>query len=183
MTVRSDIEIDWEISPRIIRVLAPATELTVQDLIDTCRFHENKPINMDDPYLISAAGKEELGGGVTVGLTSQLNNAQVYFPPRSTPVDDTQTCTTADPDGRVLISTGSTFQSDGLARGDVAYNGTTGAMATILSVDSEIQLTTLPLTGGSRNDWQIGDGVTTYTNPQCNVSGGNLVAVDAMGIP
>lgn len=34
MPIRGDITIDWAVSPRIIEVVAPSTELTVQDLYD-----------------------------------------------------------------------------------------------------------------------------------------------------
>lgn len=181
MTVRNDLTFDMEVSPRVITVAIPSTEITIQDLHDTVVAYEDSYEGGQYPRLILSAGKEELGGGVTVGLTATLQDAQVYFPPRSTPVSNAQTCTTANSAGRILISSGSTFQTDGLLRGDVVFNSSTGSMATILSVDSEIQLTHLPLTGGSRADWQIGDAVTTYHNPQCSISGGNLVAVDSVG--
>jgi len=166
-----------------VQVDAPQTEATVQELIDAIRDWEDGPEGQYYDFLIDAAGKESLGGGVTVGITATLQNAQIYFPPRSTPVANTELCTTGDAAGRVCVSSTSTFQTDGLVRGDVVYNATTGAMAVILTVDSETQITHLPLTGGSRNDWQVNDGVTTYNNPQCSISGGNLVAVDANGDP
>ena len=37
------------------------------------------------------------------------------------------------------------------------------------------------LTGGSRNDWQIGDNASIYENEQIQITGGNLVAVDDVG--
>lgn len=181
MAVRGDVTVRWGYSPRVIEVDFPSTEITIQDLYDTCKFLEAQNSGMDDKPLIDAAGKENLGGGVQVGLTATLLNAQVYFPPRSIPVAQGATATTADPDGETLTSTGSTFQTDGLVRGDVVFNSTTGAMATILQVFSEIQIAHLPLSGGSRNDWQVGDVIVTYENPQCSVSGGNLVAVDDVG--
>jgi len=170
-------------SPRIIEVDYPQTEVTIQDLHDACRAWEDETDNQQWDHLISTDGKQPLGGSVTVGLTAELNNAQVYFPSRSTPLDNTQTCTTGDPTGMVLYSVGSTFEADGLVRGDMVFNATTGALATILVVDGEEQLTHLVLTGGSRNDWQVGDEVWTYNNEQCSVSGGNLTAVDENGDP
>jgi hypothetical protein len=168
-------------SPRVIEVDAPQTTATLQELVDAIRDWEDGTPGQYYPYLIDAVGKEDIGSGNFVGITATLQNAQIYFPARSTPVDTSQTCTTGDTEGRVLISSGSTFVTDGLERGDVVFNSTTWAMAVILSVDSETQVTTLPLTGGSRNDWQVGDGIRTYKNPLCTISGGNLVAVDDVG--
>ena len=37
MTIRTDLTIDWASSPRIATVLSPSTEITMQDLVDTCR--------------------------------------------------------------------------------------------------------------------------------------------------
>jgi len=85
MTIRSDLSIDWEVSPRIITVAAPSTEITMQDLLDTLRDEEAKPANVDDNYIVDAAGKENLGGGVRVGLTVTLQNAQLAFEARSGP--------------------------------------------------------------------------------------------------
>lgn len=176
-----DITVFPYLSPRIIQVDVPQTEAAVQDLLDAIRDWEDDAANMSFEFLIDAAGKEELGAGVTVGITATLQNAQIYFPPRSTPISNTETCTTADTLGLTLTSSTSTFVTDGVVRGDVIFNSATGAMSTVLSVDSETQLTSLALTGGSRNDWQVGDGVWTYHNPQCNISGGNLVAIDDVG--
>jgi uncharacterized protein YjbI with pentapeptide repeats len=85
MAFRSDIWIDWDLSPRIIYVPSSSTELDMQDLVDTCRQHEVYQTNMDNDYLITAAGKDPLGGGVYVGLTVSLLNAQVAFEARSGP--------------------------------------------------------------------------------------------------
>ena len=168
-------------NPRIIEITVPQTEVTIQDLHNAVRDWEDSPLGTSFEYLIDTAGKEDLGGGIQVGITSTLNNAQVYFPPRSIPIDNTKTCSTADTSGRVLISSTSTFIADGLVRGDAVFNSSTGGIATILEVVSETELNHFPLSGGSRNDWQIGDGITTYNNPQCSISGGNLVAIDENG--
>jgi len=85
VTIRTDISIDWESSPRILTVLSPSTELTIQDLVDTCRWMENEIGAWDDPALIVAAGKDPLGGGVFVGITATLQNALVAFEARPGP--------------------------------------------------------------------------------------------------
>jgi len=79
------IEIDPIPSPRIITVLSPATSITVQDLVDQVRDWEDEVVNMTYPYIIAAAGKEDLGGGVFVGVTVTLQNAKLKFEARPGP--------------------------------------------------------------------------------------------------
>jgi hypothetical protein len=83
MTVRSDIVVNWALSPRIITVLAPSTELVVQDLIDTCRFLEEQEVSFN--HLINAGGKEPIGAGILVGITCSLQNALLAFEGRIGP--------------------------------------------------------------------------------------------------
>lgn len=85
MAVRDDVSIDWNASPRVINITSDSTELTIQDLVDTCREREERLINLDNPYLVDAAGKEYLGGTTYVGVTATLQNAVVAFKPRSGP--------------------------------------------------------------------------------------------------
>lgn len=61
---------------------APSVEITIQDLYDTCKYLEFQANAMDDDILIDAAGKENLGGGVYVGMTATLNNALLAFEAR-----------------------------------------------------------------------------------------------------
>lgn len=85
MAFRSDVSVDWESSPRIITVASPSTEITIQDLHDTCRDLESRLENLDDDILITSAGKEDLGGGVSVGITATLLNALLAFQDRPSP--------------------------------------------------------------------------------------------------
>lgn len=85
MTIRTDVSVAWGESPRVITVAAPSTEITVQDLVDTCRYNEELLQNLDNPHLIDAAGKEFLGGTTYVGITATLQNAVVAFEARSGP--------------------------------------------------------------------------------------------------
>jgi len=82
VSVRSDVTVDWQASPRIITVAAPSTTITIQDLVDTLRSLEDEIINMDNPHLVNASGKENLGGGVLVGITCSLQNAKLAFEAR-----------------------------------------------------------------------------------------------------
>jgi len=85
MTARNDVSVNWSSSPRIITVLAPSTEITIQDLVDTCRINEEQLFNLQYPKLIDANGKDALGGGVFVGITATLQNALLAFEARSGP--------------------------------------------------------------------------------------------------
>ena len=85
MTIRSDLTVNWEASPRIITIAAPSTEITIQDLLDTCRDLESQPSAMDDDHLIDGSGKEFLGGTTYVGLTVTLNNTVLAFEARGGP--------------------------------------------------------------------------------------------------
>lgn len=179
MAVRDDVAIDWFSSPRIITVLSPSQEIVIQDLVDTLRQAEDEPVNMTHDHLIDAAGKEELGGGVLVGITATLQNALLSFEARTTPVE-TGTATSADA-GTVITDTTALFQTAGLTPGDYIMNHASGASATILEVTSETSMVTSQLAGGVRADWQIGDDYSSFIVYQCNVSGGNLVSVDDVG--
>ena len=79
MSFRSDITIDWSASPRIIDVPAPSVELTVQDLFDTLRTHEDFPENLAFLEIVKATGKETLTSALRVGITCTLLNAKVAF--------------------------------------------------------------------------------------------------------
>jgi len=84
MAIRTDITVDWQASPRIATVAAPSTELTIQDLHDTLRYLEDTE-GASFPYIIDSAGKESLGGGVYVGITTTLQNCKVAFEDRAGP--------------------------------------------------------------------------------------------------
>ena len=85
MSIRYDVTVDWSISPRIIEIDAPSTSITIQDLVDTLRYLEALLDNMDNPYLLDATGKDDLGGGLLVGITAKLRNAKLKFQDRSGP--------------------------------------------------------------------------------------------------
>lgn len=178
MATRSDVSVDYFLSPRIVRVAAPSTELTIQDLHDTVRDIEDEPGAMQYPELISTAGKEELGGGVTVGLTSTLLDAVVAFDARKVS-EASGTVTTPDASGRTLTDSGATFESNGVSPGSWVVNLTDGSICSVVTVDSEMQITTDILGDGTDNEFGSGDSYKIWPVIQCEVSGGNLVALDA----
>ena len=57
----------------------------------------------------------------------------------------------------VLIDSAATFLSSGIQVGDVVRNTTDVSSATVASVDSNIQITTTTLSGGSDDTYQVDD--------------------------
>jgi hypothetical protein len=183
MATRTDIFVRWELDPRIIEIMAPSVELTIQDLVDTVRVLEEQFIGMSHPHLLNAGGKEALGGGVFVGITTELQNAQILF--EADPMSiETGTITTASgtPIRRAVLLTdaSATFITNGVQRGYFVINHTDRSVAEVLNVNSETELLVgLPVLG-TLNDYQIGDAYTVASTIATVVRGGNLVAVDDM---
>lgn len=180
MATRNDITVLWSLSPRIITVAAPSTEVTIQDLHDTLRNLEDEPHNMTHNSLISTAGKESLGGGVTVGLTATLQNAVLSFESRQT-TRTSGTVTTGDSTGRILTDSAGTFVTDSVTQGDWLVNITDGSGASVLFINSETEIVTDILDGGTDNQFDSTDVYRIWPVIQVGVSGGNLVAIDALG--
>jgi hypothetical protein len=107
MTIRGDLQIDWDSSPRIVETTSSVDTLTIQDIYDTLRDMASQPAAMDDTEIVDAGGKE---GGV-VALTMTLKNAQIKFKDTGTP----RLC---------KITGGNLFavDSDGYDMSPVAYN-------------------------------------------------------------
>jgi hypothetical protein len=82
MSIRSDITIDWSLSPRIIEVASPSVQVVIQDLIDTLRYLEFLPQNMGYPYIVDSFGKVDLGGGIVTNITLILQDAKIAFEAR-----------------------------------------------------------------------------------------------------
>jgi len=168
------------LSPRVIEVDSPTTSISVQELVDLIRAWEDTHLGLDFPYLIDAAGKEALGGGVMVGITATLQNAVIAFAMQGG-VDSSGTVTTPDTTGKVLIDVAATFIADGILAGDTVLNVTDQSITSILSVDSETQVTTFGLQSGTDNQFGSSDSYKIWNKVQCEVAGGNLVAVDEAG--
>ena len=80
------ISVDPIASPRIITVpTADGASITVQSLVNQIRQWEHEPLNLGYVKLLSASGKEDLGGGTLVGITAKLENTKVKFEARGTP--------------------------------------------------------------------------------------------------
>ena len=181
MTFRSDISVDWAQSPRIVTVASPSTSVTIQDLHDTLRRLENRfGQGLPYPSIVTTAGKEALGGSVFVGLTMKMLNARLAFQGRKTS-HSTGSITTADTVGITLTDSAATFQTAGVLAGATIINKTDGSRCTVLQVLSQTQLRTDGLGDGVDNQFNTSDTYEVQNVEQVEVSGGNLVAVDANG--
>lgn len=171
-------------SPRIIEVTTPQDTASLQDIVNGIRAWEDSDIGQHYPALIDAAGKEALGGGVLVGITATLLNAQIMFTPRTTPLDDGvgRTCDLTNSVGEVLYVDDADFITDGVFRGCTVKNLTTGEQSTVLEVVDQYTLEMLPLSGFGGLGWTSGDSYIVYNNIQCKIDGGNLVAKDELGV-
>ena len=180
MAVRDDITVLPYLSPRLIRVESPSTEVTLQDLHDTLRAWEDSVDGETYDVLIQSSGKEPLGGGVFVGVTSALQNALVSFAARTTSVS-TGNVTTSNVAGESLIDAAATFVTDGIIPGAWVVNFTDLSCGTVLLVVSETELLVETMADGTDNQLTIGDVYKVWNVIQCDAAGGNLTAVDGVG--
>jgi len=178
MTIRTDIEIDWYEDPRIANITTASNEIIVQDSHDTLATIEDDEEGTQFPNLVSSAGKESLGGGTEVGITTTLQNVQ-YAPQRTGPrVTTTDTVTTGGTSS--FICSAATFSSDGVIRGDWVLNWTDQSITEVLEVLSETELRVRTPSGmaASSNDFAVSDVITIWEVSEFSLAGGNFVAID-----
>lgn len=180
MAIISGVTVNWTVSPRIITIPAPLTEAIVSDVQDTLQDIEDSEEGIIWPHLRNMSGGESLGGGVAVGFTMELQDAQIQFAGRTT-ATESGAVSSNDTTGTFLNAVGGQFVTNGVSRGDTVFNSTTGSMATVLSVTDETNLVSQQITGGARTTWLNTDTYTIYVNVQCSLLGGNIVAVDDVG--
>lgn len=179
MAIISGTTVAWQLSPRIITIPAPITEITIEDLQDTLLDLEQTEQGIVWPHLRNLSGGENLGGGTSVGFTMELQNAQIAFEARVNPKESGTATSTGT---NTLIDSTASFITNGVIPGAFIVNYDDKSFTTVISVDSETQITHQLLQKGSNNDWTIGDTYTVTNEIQCQVSGGNLVAVDTGGL-
>jgi hypothetical protein len=168
------------LSPRLIEITED-TDIDVQDLYNGLRAWEDSIPGMDYLPLVSGAGKEALSDTVSVGITITLLNAQVFFTPRTT-IISSGIVTEGDSEGDLLIDSTSNFPIEGVYPGCTLYNKNDDSLGFAITVDTT-SIVHYQLTGGTRNNWLIGDEYIVWPNQQCSISGGNLVAVNDVGVP
>jgi hypothetical protein len=177
MAVIQGVTVNWRLSPRVITIPITESEITIDDLQDTLLDLEDDDEGMVWPHLRETSGGEALGAGVTVGITTELQNAQLAFAARTTSSSE-GTATTGNAAGIKLIDSAASFETDGVSNGDVIVNFTDKSVASVITVDSQIQITHEPLADGTGNDWDVNDEYKIWPWTVCEVTGGNCVAVD-----
>ena len=180
MATRDDLKVLWHLSPRLILVDEPSTNINIQDLHDSLSNLEQEQPNLIYPKIIETAGKEDLGGGTSVGLTATLQNALLGFQARKVWISE-GTATTTDATGFILEDTSADFVADGVSPGSWVVNLTDGSIASVFVLNSETSLQLDILGGGSTNGWTSGDSYKIMNVIQMEIDGGNLVSVDGYG--
>lgn len=180
MTTLTDVEQDYDPSPRVSVVLAPRTQFVAQDVVDTLRKIEDSWRGMSEPRLLSASGKEDLGG-FNVGITYQLQDNQVQFEDRQAPVE-TGTITTASVaaiGGKIrVIDATALFQTALVERGSFIINWTDNSIVSVHQVISETELEVKVPTSGIGNTYDIADSYSVFNVERVFLDGGNATAVD-----
>lgn len=191
MATREDVVVDFEPSPRIAIVDAPSVEFVVQDIVDTLRKREDTFRGMSETKLLDASGKQDLGGGTSVGITADLQDTQIAFEGRTDPAE-TGTVTTGSSapigdspprkEGLIeLIDINADFLTANIQRGSLVINFDDQSVAEVYSVISPTTLITRKLSNGITNTFQIGDNYHVFNIIQCELVGGNLVGTDENG--
>lgn len=183
MATRNDITVDYELSPRVATLAAPAAALSLQDYVDTLRVAESSFQGMSFPFLLNASGKEDLGDGVSVAITVQEQNLQLAFEARRTPAIDESTVTTGSgapaPTGRYQFTdTASNFVTANVAPGSLVVNWSDRSIGDVVQVIDSDTLEMEALVNGTDNEMQLGDAYSIFNVEQVRVSAGNLTAVD-----
>lgn len=174
------IQVNPTISPRIITVpLIDGNSLTMQELVNQARNWEDEQVNLSYPFLLSASGKQDLGGDVKVGITVQLNNAKVAFEADTDPVS--AGTSTSINSGVKLTDINAHFISDGVEGGAFLENGSDKSICTVIRVESETVLHHTQLEEGTNNTWEVNDLYRIWNVRQCFLTGGNCTAVDING--
>ena len=184
MTTRTDVLQDFEEDPRISTVEAPSVEYLMQDVVDTTRKAEDSFQGMSFNKLLDAGGKEDLGGGLTVGITVTLQNNVVEFEARRTPAVEGTVTTQGLTDARnlvQLIDTGVDFVAANVQPGSFVINFTDQSVTDVRRVVDTDQLECKALVNGNGNTFEVGDEYHVFNIVQCDATGGNLVGVDEFG--
>lgn len=183
MASRTDLTFEYNDDPRVAEIAAPSTEITMQDLVDTFRDAEYSWQGNTFKKLLNASGKEDLGGGVQVGITAALQNILLSFEGRTTPAE-TGTVT-SNPGSLVagrdqFVDTSADFVTAEVARGSLVINFTDRSIAEVITVDDLNTLTTKTLVNGIGNTYDAADVYHVFNVTQCIARAGNLTAVDAL---
>lgn len=185
MTTRTDIAFDYSRSPRIAEVEAASNEVIMQDYVDTIRPLESSFRGMSFTHLMNASGKEDLGGGVLVGITAEEQDLKLSFEASLTAAQVGTVTTGSGAPVRneiTFIDTSATFETNNVARGSMVINFTDQSIADVVEVVDEQTLVTKVLVNGSDNSYDVSDAYQVFNIIQKVTTGGNLVAVDSVDV-
>lgn len=68
------IELDPTVTPKLVKITSPTTEVTIQELVNTIRDWEDETPALNYNKVIDAVGKADLGAGVVSGIILTLGN-------------------------------------------------------------------------------------------------------------
>lgn len=176
MAILTTVTVDYELDPRLAELDAGVDSISVIDSHDTLTGIEDDDEGHQHPGLVGSAGGEDLGGGLSVGLTTKLENVQ--YAPARTSSRSTGSATSTDTTGATLVDSAADFVSDGVARGDWIINFTDLSVTEVLTVTN---LTTLQIrapSDGTNDYFTSGDSYKVWEVSEFELSGGNFVAVD-----
>lgn len=173
---------DLRRSPRIAEVAAPSVELLVQDYVDTTRPFESSFEAMSHPFLITAGGKDDLGGGKLVDITLSERDLKLSFEARTTAAETGQVTTPSTAPtlkGEITFAdSAADFVTAGVQRGSLVINFTDRSIADVVQVDDLNTLTTRTLVNGIDNTFATNDFYQVFNVTQMTVQGGNVVGLD-----
>lgn len=168
------------VSPRIVVIQKPDNNRSIQVLTGEIKGLEDEPAYLTFPAFVSTGGKENLGGGTSVGITATLLNTIVAFEQRGISVSQGTVTTTSS---KRLIDSFATFITDGVEAGASIVNFTDRSVGTVIRVISETEIELLsPLEDGATNTFSLNDEYRIWNIEQVSVDGGNLVAIDALRV-
>jgi hypothetical protein len=184
MTTRTDILQDYTQDPRISTVEAPSVAFVAQDIVDTLRIAEEQFEATTHPKLLNAEGKANLGGGEATAITATLQNNVIEFEARRTPAESGTVTTQGLTDVRglvQLIDGAADFVAAGVAPGSFVINFSDESVTDVRRVVGTGQLECKALVNGIGDTFEVGDVYHVFNVVQCEVLGGNVVAVDELG--
>jgi hypothetical protein len=185
MATRNDIIVEQRLSPRVAEVRQPSDEVVMQDYVDTLRIEEERFQSMGFERLIDASGKQDLGGGVLVGITVEENNVQLAFEPNTTPAHIGSVTTPSGPPNAVsrvqFVDTTADFVTAEVQAGSMVINFTDNSIADVVRVINSTTLECRAPSNGSDNEFDLADVIHVFNIRQCRTSGGNLVAKNDVG--
>lgn len=185
MVSRTDVSQEWVTDPRISTVAAPATSFDAQDIVDTLRLFEERFRGQTEDKLLNATGKDQLSPSESTVITASLQNNVVEFEARYTPAETGTATSSTSPQARgviELIDTNADFVATNVQPGSFLVNWDDRSVTDVRRVLSPTVLECKLLQLGTDNDFDITDAYSVWNITQCELAGGNVIAVDEFDV-